>query len=167
MSWIQDYVQSYLTFAGKCFRHCDKQTHMRIIKQTSSRIIGAYVCPEAFVSQVVYFTAAKPDLKWFRELIARQIGTQYVTKRDVRTASRHGWELGGEARLELEKKIGPEGKITEIYWSRYPKTQREKQQAVSLCIGDSKTPGCGRLFVHSKATSPLLCDKCKSKIRKR
>jgi hypothetical protein len=136
---------------------------MRIIKEAHGKIVAAYTCSDGFVSQVVYFTDSKPDLEWFREFLSEQVGKRTVSKRDIRIATRYGWELGGEARREIQSQLGPEGKITEVYWSRYPKTELQKKNAISLCTGSSSKPECMRLFIHSRKLKPTLCPECTSK----
>ena len=160
MSTLKVFIDRHLTFTGKCFHHCEKPTTMRIIKDSDEKIVAAYTCPDGFVSQVVYFARSKPDLEWFRNLLSEQVGKRNVSKRDIRIASRYGWELGEQARQELESQLGPKGKITEVYWTRYPKTEQQKKIAISLCIGDSNDPGCMKLFAHSRRSKPVRCTVC-------
>jgi len=136
---------------------------MRIIKEGRGRIVAVYTCPDGFVSQVVYFTDSKPDLEWFREFLSEQVGKRNVSKRDIRIATRYGWELGGKARQELQSQLGPEGKLKEVYWTRYPKTEQQKKNAISLCTGSSSKSGCMRLFIHSRKSKPILCAECTPK----
>ena len=134
---------------------------MRLMVEDSARILGAYVCPDGFVSQVVYFTQ-KPDLKWFTDKITSEVGQENFTSNDVRVASRHGWELGGNARETLEAKAGTNSEITEVYWTRYPRTDAEKQIAISLCIGDPSKSGCLKLFAHDRNIVERFCAACRS-----
>lgn len=108
---------------------------MRVVAEDSTSIVGAYVCPDGFVSQVVYFSQ-KPDLKWFTDKLEMEVGKENFTSNDVRVASRHGWELGGNAFEALEAKAGTNSPITEVYWTRYARTDAAKQIAISLCVGD-------------------------------
>ena len=78
-------------------------------------------------------------------------------------ASRHGWELGEDAQEILGARLGEGAKITEVYWTRYPKSEEEKQQAVSLCIGDGSKTGCMKLFIHDRKSVERLCPSCKVK----
>jgi hypothetical protein len=156
LEWFPEFVQKYLSFTGKCYRHCDKPTSMKILSQTTSQVIGAYVCPDGFVSQVVYFSP-KPDLVSFRNLLEDHVGKGAVSSRDIRIATRHGWELGANATQTLESSLGLGAGITEAYWRRYPKTEEEKQQAVSLCRS------CNRLFIHSSKYNERNCPLCQRK----
>lgn len=135
---------------------------MKVITQGEGRVVGAYVCPSGFVSQVVYF-GPNPDLEWFRNMLTEQVGQGNVSVRDIRVASRHGWELGAGAQESLESKQGRGQPVKEIYWTRYPKTEEQKRQAVSLCIGNSSRVGCSRLFIHDRNVEEELCPACKAK----
>jgi len=136
---------------------------MRLMVEDSARTLGAYVCPDGFVSQVVYFTQ-KPDLKWFTDKITSEVGQENFTSNDVRVASRHGWELGGNAHETLEAKAGTNSAITEVYWTRYPRTDAEKQIAISLCIGDPSKSGCLKLFAHDRNIVERFCAACRSTV---
>ena len=163
MDWFPEFVREHLSFKGKCFRHCDKPTSMRVVVEDSTRVLGAYVCPDGFVSQIVYFSQ-KPDLQWFADKITSEVGQENFTQNDVRVASRHGWELGGNALETLEAKAGINSPITEVYWTRYVRTDAEKQIAISLCIGDRSSSGCLKLFAHDRNTVERFCPACKSNL---
>jgi hypothetical protein len=134
---------------------------MKVIARDEERVVGAYVCPSGFVSQVVFFSP-NPDLEWFRDLLSKQVGAENVSPRDIRVASRHGWELGAGAQEILESKLGPGGSIKEIYWTRYPKTEDEKSKAVSFCLGNRSKPGCMRLFIHDREVDEAFCPACQA-----
>jgi len=160
LDWLPKFVAENLSFTGKCFRHCDKPTSMRVISQDSTRVLGAYVCPDGFVSQVVYFSQ-KPDLQWFNSTISSQVGADNFAVNDVRVASRHGWELGGNAQEFLQAKLGSNASLTEAYWTRYARTDAEKQIAISLCVGDGSRPGCLSLFAHESGMIEKFCPACR------
>lgn len=121
-------------------------------------VLGAYVCPDAFVSQVVYFSQ-KPDFNWFSTTITNQVGADNFTPHDVRLATRHGWELGPKALEALVSQLGKNPTISEVYWTRYPKT--DKDPAISLCIGDGSRAGCLKLFAHDRNQTEKLCPACR------
>jgi hypothetical protein len=162
MDQFPEFVLKYMNFTGKCFRHCEKPTTMKVVSQNSDRLVGAYVCPDVFVSQVVYFST-QPDSEWFERMLRAQVGPENINHRDIRIASRHGWELGGDAQAALRSKLGEGGVIHEVYWTRYPKTEEQKQQAVSLCVGDASKAGCMKLFMHNRNSVERLCPSCKAK----
>lgn len=162
MDWFPEFVRKYLNFAGKCYRHCDKPTAMTVLNQNSTSLVGAYICPDGFVSQVVYFST-QPDRDWFERLVQDQVGSENVHHRDLRVASRHGWELGGDAQEILRARLGEGARITEVYWTRYPRSEEEKQQAISVCMGDGSKAGCMKLFMHDRKSVERLCPACKVK----
>jgi hypothetical protein len=162
MDWLQEFVTENLSFTGKCYRHCDRPTSMNVISASSDWLVAAYTCPDGFVSQVVYFSP-KPDHGWFINWITDQVGKENFSERDIRLASRHGWELGKDAQRKMESKLGSGATIKELYWTRYPNTEREKQQAVSLCLGDGTKPGCWKLFIHNRDSKEMLCRACRAK----
>jgi hypothetical protein len=127
-------------------------------------LVGAYVCPDGFVSQVVYFST-KPDPKWFEDMVSSQVGKENFAHDDVRVASRHGWELGNNCFETLEAKLGANPSITEIYWTRYPKTEDQKRVGISLCSGESSETGCLRLFAHDRGNVERFCPMCRAKLK--
>jgi hypothetical protein len=136
---------------------------MKILSQSSNSLVGAYVCADGFVSQVVYFST-QPDQEWFRNFLREQVGNENVIDRDIRIASRHGWELGQGAEEAFRSSLGEGEVMRETYWTRYPRTEEEKQQAVSLCLGDVEKSGCMKLFMHNRNTIERLCPSCKAKV---
>jgi len=160
LDWLPKFVEEYLTFTGKCFRHCDKPTSMKVISRDSTHLLAAYVCPDSFVSQVVYFSP-KPNLSWFNRTISNQVGDENFTTNDVRVATRHGWELGGNAQATLNAELGSNGSITEVYWTRYVRTDAQKRVAISLCTGDSSRAGCSKLFAHASGKAEKSCPACR------
>jgi hypothetical protein len=165
MDWFPEFVLKYLNFTGKCYRHCGKPTAMTVLSQNSISLVGAYLCPEGFVSQVVYFST-RPDREWFENWIRAQVGQENVNQRDLRVASRHGWELGGNAQEILDSRLEEGASVTEIYWTRYPKTEEQKLQAVSICVGDESKVGCMKLFMHDRSSLERLCSSCRAKFGK-
>lgn len=135
---------------------------MKVISQNSDKVVGAYVCPDGFVSQVVCLSL-KPDATWFEGMLSDEVGRENVDSRDIRVAARHGWELRAGARDIIESKLGRGGVVHEMYWTRYPKTEFQRDQAVSLCLGDESRVGCLRLFIHAKDSVERFCPSCRKK----
>jgi hypothetical protein len=162
MTLFPELVKRYLSYTGKCFRHCDKPTTMTTILEDSKRLVGAYTCPDGFVSQVVYFSL-KPNLEWFTGFLSSQVGQGNISREDIRVASRHGWELGGDAEEALQRELKPSASIKEAYWTRYPKTEKQKQQAISLCLGEGSRKGCMKLFIHDRLSTERFCPACQGK----
>jgi hypothetical protein len=95
------FVNRFLTVQGQCRRHCGKSSRFRELWSSHESIIGAYVCPDGYVSRVVYFSK-NPDPAWFRKFLTSQIDEDIVAERDIRPATRYGWELEGEALIEMK-----------------------------------------------------------------
>ena len=137
---LLDFVEKYLVAKdAKCSRHCDRQTRFVPIMESETSLVGAYICPQNYVSRVVYF-ANNPDPNWFQGFLRDQFGKDKVSSRDFRKATRHGWELGGDA----EKKITKSGGITQYYWTPYPQTDREKEYGIFICAREDG--GCGKFY---------------------
>jgi hypothetical protein len=152
------FVEKYLNFKGQCRRHCKKSTLFVELLHNLDCFIGAYVCPDGYVSRVIYFSI-NPDIKWFRKFLDSQVGEEMVKSRDVRPATRHGWELEKEASAEINK-LTPKGIIKEIYWTTYPKTEEEKRLGVFLCSSVEGERECRRLFVQDIKAKNKVCPKC-------
>jgi hypothetical protein len=127
---VKEFVEKYLRFKGRCRRHCNEPTSFRELLSDSDNVVGAYVCPDGYVSRVIYFSV-NPDIDWFKEFLIAQVGEEMVNDRDLRPATRHGWELGNEALIEIGA-VNPCGKLQEIYWTIYPKTDKEKSRGIFL-----------------------------------
>ena len=152
------FVQKYLVANGaKCSRHCDKPAKFLPLFQSDSSIVGGYVCPEDYVSRIVYF-ADNPKLEWFKKYLLDHIGKKTVHDADVRTATRHGWELGGRAEGEISH-VSKSGEIVQYYWTPYPKTEEEKKYGVFVC--PKNDGGCGRLYSKLKIDDSKICPNCR------
>jgi hypothetical protein len=156
---LRKFVQKYLTFQGRCYKHCDSPSYFVDLQSSSTKVIGAYVCPEGYVSRVVYFSPYT-DVKPLKSFLYSQVGEEIVTDRDIRPATRYGWELGSEALAEIGK-ASPTGIIKEFYWTIYPKTEDERRRGIFVCSSPEKGRGCGRLFVQENKSRNRLCSECK------
>ena len=97
MDWFPEFVRKYMNFTGKCYRHCDKPTVMTVLNQNSTSLVGAYICPDCFVSQVVYFST-QPDRNSFERSLQDQVGRENVHHRDLR------WLLATDGNLGKMRK---------------------------------------------------------------
>jgi len=156
---LKEFVKKYLTFQGQCYRHCDNPSSLAHLRSDLKNVIGAYVCPSGYVSRVVYFSV-NPDIKLLKAFLHSQVGAEIVTDRDIRPATRHGWELGSDAMAEIGK-VSPTGVIKEEYWTVYPKTEDERRRGIFLCSNPEKGRRCSRLFVQDKNSRNRQCPKCK------
>jgi predicted Zn-ribbon and HTH transcriptional regulator len=156
---LREFVEAYLTFDGRCYRHCDSPSSFLDLRSNPDNVIGAYVCPSGYVSRVVYF-GVYSDVKEFKSFLISQVGEEIVTDRDIRPATRHGWELGGDAMAEIGE-VSTTGVVKEIYWTVYPKTEDERRRGVFVCSNPGKGRGCNRLFVQDEKSRNRLCPECK------
>ena len=154
---IKAFVGKYLVFEGRCRRHCERPTSFVELQSASDNIVGAYVCPDNYVSRVVYFSA-NPNLYWFKDFLISQVDGEIVENRNIRPATRHGWELGKGA-LEEIGKVSPTNTIREVYWTVHFKA--EDSRGVFLCSDPEREKGCKRLFVQNLNSRNRLCPKCR------
>jgi len=156
---LKEFVDKYLSFKGRCRRHCDKSTSSVELWSDAMNIVKAYVCPEGYVSRVIYFSR-DPDIAWFKDFLSTQIGAGLVNDRDIRPATRHGWELSDNA-LRKNSDISSTGVVKEVYWTTYPKTDKERKLGIFLCSDPQKGKGCKKLFVQEVNSTEKLCSKCR------
>jgi hypothetical protein len=147
-----DFVNKYLIVNdAKCNRHCQSPAKFTAFQSDRPGVLGGYVCPQNYVSRVVYFSL-DPDPVWFEKFLKDQAG-DLVRSRDIRVATRHGPELGGNAETEI-KKISQEG-VKQLYWTLYPASDAEKTKGPFRC------DNCGNLFVKTFSDSATLCPDCR------
>jgi hypothetical protein len=155
---LKRFVDRYLNVQALCRRPCGKPSGLRELWSNQESIIGAYVCPDGHVSRVVYFSE-NPNSAWFREFLTSQLDEEIVAQRDIRPATRYGWELEGDALIGL-KTISSTASIKEIYWTRYP-TEADQNRRIFLCSDHTKGTGCNKLFVQDIQSPKALCPQCK------
>ena len=152
-----EFVKSYLVSKeAKCSRHCTEAATFVPLVEEKGSLIGAYVCPSGYASRVVYF-AERADESWFEKILSEQVGQDRVRSKDIRVATRHGWELGGNAEEEI-KEIFPEHKmIKQYYWTSRPK--KDERLGIFLCSEEHE--GCGKLFTQDLDHPETLCPNCR------
>jgi hypothetical protein len=160
-------VQKYLSFKVQCRGHCTSPSHMILLAAEEDKVIGAYCCPNGYVSRVLHFGFGDNTAQ-FHEFLSSQLDSTIVTGKDLRVASRHGWELGEEAAAEIgELARHHQLPLRQVYWVRYPQSEEEKAKGVFLCSDSSSSAGCGRLFTQMLTDNTRLCPKCKRQVNKR
>jgi hypothetical protein len=155
---LKDFVTRYLSFQGRCRQHCKKGTSLVELWADTNQMVGAYVCPDGYVSRVIYFSIA-PDRTCFKNFLLSQLGEAIVNDHDLRLATRHGWDLESDALPEI-RTMSSTGVIKQIYWTTYPKTDKEKHRGIFVCSTPQKENGCRRLFVQDINSSNRLCPAC-------
>ena len=155
---LKEFVHEYLSFRGRCRRHCDKSTSLIELWYDTINMVGAYVCPSGYVSRVIYFSR-DPDIQWFKQFLSTQAGGEMLNDRDLRPATRHGWELGSD--VITNNTTTSSSVVSEVYWTTYPKTDKERRRGLFLCSEPQKEKGCKILFVQDISSSHRLCQKCR------
>jgi hypothetical protein len=151
-----DFVDHYLVVSdAKCYRHCQEPVKFVPIFIGDASVAGAYICPSYCISRVVYF-ANHPDRQWFETFLSSQVGSM-LRSRDIRVATRHGWELGSNAEVDVLG-ISDTGDLKQYYWTFYPKTDAEKIMGAFICSN------CGNLFTKNFSDESTLCPKCAAKV---
>jgi glutaredoxin len=156
---LQKFVDEYLNFKGQCRRHCNKPASTVELLSDFKKTVRAYVCPEGYVSRIIYFSI-NPDITWFKRYLSNQIDGSMLKDRDIRPATRYGWELKKGASNEI-KEVSSTGIIKEVYWTVYPKTDEEKELGIFLCSDQQKGKGCRKLFVQKITSTKRLCFECR------
>lgn len=155
---LKNIVETLLMFSSQCRRHCTKTTTLIELWSKPTQIVKAYVCPDGYVSRIIAFSL-KPSTAWFRKFLLSQGVDEILDARDLRLASRHGWELETDISKTI-KHISPTGVIYEIYWTRYPQTDQERQRGLFLCTDDEHNTGCNQLFVQNIHSPSRYCPHC-------
>jgi len=155
---LKNIVETSLTFSSQCRRHCTKTTSLIELWSKPTKIVKAYVCPDGYVSRVIAFSL-EPSATWFRSFLSSQGVDEILNARDLRPASRHGWELETDISQTIGH-ISQTGVIYEIYWTIYPKTGEERQQGLFLCSDHEQNKGCKRLFVQNIHSPSKCCPQC-------
>jgi hypothetical protein len=157
---IKTFVNNNMRFNGRCRIHCDQITSLVELWSDSKLFVGAYVCPNGYASRLLCFNR-EPDRKWFKNFLTNQVGNEMIKDRDLRVATRYGWELEGELSTEI-RSLSLSGVMNVVYWTRYPQTEEEKRRGVVLCLNTQTGKGCRSLFVQEVTSNNRLCSKCRS-----
>lgn len=151
------FVRKYLVAEGlPCSRHCDKATHFVTLMENRDKIIGAYICPDNYVSRIVAFELQENDggIPWLRGYVRNELdGGSLVRDKDFRSATRHGWELGGSAEEEIKAFSDQTKGIKEYYWTFYARSDEEKKLGNFLCAK------CGKLFTQPLTSKNKTCQR--------
>ena len=156
-----DFIKNHLVFKVECRRHCEEPADFMVLQTEKTGVVGVYSCLGGFVSRVVYYSL-EPDLVWFYTFLSGELGKKTVKKRDLRTATRYGWELDEQAASELADLTSARPPvIKEVYWVHHPSNDAEKSMGVFVCSDPKQGIGCGRLFAQEVTSKNRLCHKCK------
>lgn len=111
-----------LASSGSCLHHCRGRTRPREIRTPGGTLGWVYTCPEGTVSTVAFLgrSRAPAPTRIRRYLQVRLHAPERVKPRDLRSATRHGAELGRAAERWVNGP-GAGEPIRLLYWRRYPR----------------------------------------------
>lgn len=133
----EEIVDGYLKTEGRCYGHCDGRTQL-VFLEKGERLISCMACPGGYVSRIVMYGRELDTAGFMHYLAEKTEGTGEVEAADIRTATRHPWDLGtgGDGANDVV--------IREAYWTqnyRRSKSENPGRNALFLC-GD-----CNELYV--------------------
>jgi hypothetical protein len=152
-----------LASSGRCLYHCAGPTRPHAITNSRGAIGWVYTCPGDTVSTVAFLGGARrpSPARIRRYLQARTERTERVRARDLRSATRHGPELGAAAERWV---AGPGGKvpIRLLYWRRYPRKVGRRYSFLYACFKHG--PGEVRFFPATSSRRKSLCPFCSAEV---
>jgi hypothetical protein len=152
-----------LASSGTCLYHCTGRTRPYALASARGPIGWAYTCPGGTVSTVAFLGGARrpSPARIRRYLQARTERTERVKARDLRSATRHGPELGAAA----ERWVAGPGKqapIHLLYWRRYPRKVGRRYSFLYACFAHG--PGEVRFYTASTSRRASQCPFCRAKV---
>lgn len=120
----------------RCYRHCQEPVRAHSVSTPFPGYWSVYACPGGVVSVTSYVERSRkdPTLKVRRFLSRRSVPPSLVTRHDLRTATRHGPELGvmAERILARDQSTRP---LKVVYWRVYPFQGRDgSEQRLFVCF---------------------------------
>jgi hypothetical protein len=106
---------------GTCYGHCDRPIRARRIGSPLPGVWTVRACPTGVVSVTAYVDRSGRDLTPAVRTALRRwtVPPALVRTRDLRTATRHGPELGRAAERALARHA-PSRPVRVVYWRVYP-----------------------------------------------
>lgn len=142
---INNLVKETFSAPSNCYGHCKEQTKPTF-KERDGYIVCFQACPGRYVSRVIFYNADPQELISYLKEVAKGID---VRERDVRVATRYGWDLGLKGMSEKIMRVS--------YWTQNygaSKVTSENRLALFLC---SK---CESPFVKQFNTVVDTCERC-------
>jgi hypothetical protein len=111
---------------GMCYRHCDRPVRGRRISSALPGTWTVRACPSGVVSVTTYAERSGRDPTSVVRTALRKwsVPPTLVRSWDLRTATRHGPELGRAAERLLARSAPPR-KVRVVYWRVYPYRARD------------------------------------------
>jgi len=151
---------------GRCYRHCDRPVRLRRVRSTLPGIWHIRACPSGIVSVTSYAEWGRSDpTESVRRTLRRwTVPPSLVRSWDLRTATRHGPELGRSAeRFMLHS--GSASGVRVVYWRVYPFRARDgTERRLFVCFRRSHSGPV--FFAGSPASETRECPVCSVRARR-
>ncbi len=151
---------------GRCYRHCDQPIRVRRIRSSLPGQWEVRSCPSGVVSVTSYAEWSRRDpMVGVRRTLARWVRPGPLLRSwDLRTATRHGPELGRAAERALERAT-PRKPVHVVYWRVYPfHVGPGKERRLFVCF---RHPRAGPVFFAASPTTPeWRCPECRRRRRR-
>ncbi len=141
---------------GSCYRHCDRPIRAVRIPRPLPGELVVRACPSGVVSVTVYtaWTQRDPTAAVGRLLRRWTVPATLVRRHDLRTATRHGPELGRPAERWLAAQRRPPP-IRVVYWRVYPFRARDgSERRLFVC---HRRHHAHPMFYADSPTAPRGC----------
>jgi hypothetical protein len=149
--------------SGNCLYHCKEGTRPHAIANSRGTIGWVYTCPGGTVSTVAFLGGARrPAPEQVRRYLqSRTERTERVQARDLRSATRHGPELGAAAE-RWAAGAGNHAPIRLLYWRRYPRKMGARYSFLYACFQHG--PGEVRFYPATASRRARRCPFCIAKV---
>lgn len=129
----------------KCYGHCDKPATLKVLK-SDGYLIACQACPAGYVSRVTAYGSGR-TLPYLKAYLVDVLGEGADLKDvDLRTATRHPWDLGV-----------PGAELTASYWTQnYRRTKSDDPNRIGLFV----CARCGSPFSQAISSAGTMCSKC-------
>jgi hypothetical protein len=139
-------VEKAFSQSQKCYHHCDQPATLRFLN-SGEPLVACYACPTGYVSKVMVYGHRDVD-KTMREFLANALGGRPLREDEVRTATRHPWDL---AIRDFEMSVA--------YWTqnyRGSKSEDPHRPALFICSN------CNSTYVKPLSMPGTMCPNCRS-----
>lgn len=146
---------------GRCYRHCDRRIRVHRVPSSLPGQWEIRACPAGVVSVTSYAEWTRRDpVARARRTLARWVRPRSLLRSwDLRTATRHGPELGRPAERAMER-VTPRKPVRVVYWRVYPyRTRDGTERRLYVCFRHSRI---GPVFFAASPTDPAWrCPECR------
>jgi len=151
---------------GTCYRHCDRPVRLRTVASSLPGTWHVRACPSGVVSVTSYaeWTRRDPVDSVRRTLRRWTVPRSLVRSWDLRTATRHGPELGRRAEASLAR-VRPARGVRVVYWRVYPFRAKDgTERRLFVCFRRAH-PG-PVFFAASPSSKRSECPVCAQRVRR-